>query len=208
MKQQDFINECLLAIGERDYMTSTLTNSPQRRAHAIFKDTFLSFVHECGWSFLHKSYTPVAISGNLITVPQYQQVNSAFYGDTELVPVYADEMSKMTQTQSGNTLLFSLVNSTTIKLYPIPQTLSKVVINYIEEATPVAYSGTALMTPITDNFEPVIRQLMCAKLCLQMLDDQGGYQTFMREYAVRLAKAVQKDQRITRARPNMFRGGR
>ena len=209
MKQIDFINGCLLAIGERDYMVGTLVNSPQRRAYKIFKDTFTSFTHECAWSFLNKVGSATSWSANVATIPQYQQMISVIVGERRLTPIFNTELTTLKQNDEGYVRYFCLQNNTTVSFHMKPSTADKTKIKfqYVEELTLPAYTVNALI-PFTDDFANVMENLMQAKLCLQMLDDQGGYQAFMREYSMRLAKTIQKDQRITRARPNMFRGGR
>ena len=208
-KQIDFINGCLLAVGERDYMVGTLMNSPQRRAYKIFKDTFISFTHECVWSFLNKVGGATSWSGNVAVVPQYQQMISVFLGTRKLTPLYNVEYISLTAGVEGVVNYFCLNNNTTVSFNAKPSTSDKALIKfqYIEELALPAYTANAYI-PLTDDFVNVMENLMQAKLCLQMLDDQGGYQAFMREYAIRLSKAVQKDQRITHERPNMYRGGR
>ena len=209
MKQIDFINGCLLAIGERDYMVGTLVNAPQRRAYKIFKDTFTSFTHECVWSFLNKVGSAISWSANVATVPQYQQMVSVTFDERKLTPIFNTELNTLKQNTEGNVMYFCLQNNTTVSFYMKPSTADKAKIKfqYVEELLLPTYTASALI-PFTDDFANVMENLMQAKLCLQMLDDQGGYQSFMREYSVRLAKTIQKDQRITHARPNMFRGGR
>jgi hypothetical protein len=205
----DFINGCLLAVGERDYMVGTIVNSPQRRAYKIFKDTFTSFTHECVWSFLNKVGGATSWSANVATVPQYQQMISVVVGERKLTPIFNTELVTLEQGDEGYVQYFCLQNNTTVSFYAKPSTADKAQIRfqYVEELLLPSYTANALI-PFTDDFVNVMENLMQAKLCLQMLDDQGGYQAFIREYGIRLAKAIQKDQRITRNRPNMFRGGR
>lgn len=207
--QLDFINESLLSIGERDFMTATLTSAAQRRVYATFKDTFTSFTHESEWSFLFKTVNPTVWTDNIATVPQFQTVQSVFSDRRKLFPMFPDEFRLFDVTVEGVPFYYSIVNSTSIAFYQLPSAPEKlkIKVHYTEDLQLPAYSGAALI-PMTDDFTNIMKQLMSAKLCLQVLDDQGGYNTFMREYMVRLAKAIQRDQRITRARPNMFRGFR
>jgi hypothetical protein len=209
VKQIDFINGCLLAVGERDFMTGTLTSAPQRRAYKIFKDTFTSFTHECVWSFLNKVGGATSWSVNVATVPQYQQMISVVVGERKLTPIFNTELLRLNQGNEGHVIYFCLQDNTTVSFYNKPSTTDKAQIRfqYVEELLLPTYDSNAVI-PFTYDFVNVMENLMQAKLCLQMLDDQGGYQSFMREYGVRLGKAIQKDQRITRSRPNMFRGGR
>ena len=207
--QLGFINDALLSVGERDYMTAALTTAAQRRAYKIFKDSFISFTHECAWSFLSKVGTPSSWSGNVAVVPQYQQMIAAYLGTRRLLPIFNTEVLTLDQTIEGTVRYFCLQDNTHVSFWALPSTADKALIKleYVEEPTLPAYSGSAVI-PFTDDFVNIMAQLMSAKLCLQMLDDEGGYQSFMREYGVRLAKAVQKDQRISRSRPNMYKGGR
>lgn len=190
-------------------MGGVLNNAPQRRAYKIFKDTFTSFTHECVWSFLNKVGTPISWSGNTATVPEFQQVVSVFIDTRRLTPIFNTELLTMEQDKEGTVTRFCLRDSKTISFYMLPSTedKAKIRIEYVEELALPAYSAVAEI-PFPDSYVNIMENLMSAKLCLQMLDDQGGYQSFMREYGIRLTKAVQKDQRISRSRPNMFRGGR
>ena len=209
MKQVDFINGCLLSIGEREYMVGALSNAAQRRAYKIFKDTFISFTHECGWSFLRKVQSPTSWVGNSATVNQYQSVESVFLGTRRLTPAYEVELAPIDGTVEGSVEYYTLLDNKTIQFYSKPRVSDRSLVRvfYTEDLQLPAYSATAII-PFSSDFINIMEQLMSAKLCLQMLDDQGGYSTFMREYMVKSAKAVQRDQRISNSRPNMFRGGR
>jgi hypothetical protein len=207
--QLEFINNSLLSIGERDYMTATITTAAQRRVYKIFKDCFNSFIHECGWSFLRTVGSPISWVGNRALVPQYRSVEDVFLGTRRLVSVFENEILTYDQTVVGVVNLYFLKDNTHIDFYALPSTADKALIRiaYTADLSLPAYNGTALI-PTTDNFVSLMEQLMSAKLCLQMLDDIDSHNTFLGEYRTRLAKAIQKDQRISRARPNMFRGGR
>jgi hypothetical protein len=209
VKQIDFINNALLSVGERDYMVGTLTNAPQRRAYKIFNDVFISFTHECVWSFLNKVAGATSWTDNRATVPQYQQMVGVYYNRRPLTSIFNTEILQLQQDVEGVPNYFCLLDNTTVAIVSLPSTADKSLITfqYVEELVLPAYTNVALI-PFTDNYVNIMQYMMSAHLCLQMLDDQGGYQAFMREYSTRLAKAVQKDQRITRDRPNMFRGGR
>lgn len=208
-KQLDFINDCLLSVGERQFMTGTPTTSAQQRALKIFKDCFYSFTHECGWSFLRKVGTPSSWSGNSATVPQYASVESVFLGTRKLVSAFESEVLTYDPTIEGTVNFYLLKDSTHIDFYALPSTADKarIKIAYTEYLTLPSFDANATI-PLTEDFVTLMQGLMSAKLCLQMLDDLESSTAFMREYVVRLAKAVQKDQRITRTRPNMYRGGR
>jgi hypothetical protein len=207
--QLEFINNSLLSIGERPFMTAAATTASQQRAYKIFKDCFHSFTHECGWSFLRTVSPPTSWVGNRALVPQYRSVEHVFLSQRKLVAVYEDEILSYDSTIEGTVNLYFLKDNTHIDFYALPSTPDKALIKivYISYLVLPTYSSVATI-PLTEDFVSLMEQLMSAKLCLQMLDSLEGYQAFMRDYAVRLARAVAKDQRINRQRPNMFRGGR
>lgn len=208
-KQIDFINDTLLSVGERPFMGGVLSNTPQQRAYKIFKDSFTSFIHECGWSFLRKVGVPISWSGNVALVPQYNSVEAVFLGTRRLVSAFEVEALTYDPTIEGTVNLYLLKDNRHISFYALPSTgdKAKITIVYTSELNLPAYDANATI-PLTDDFIQILQHLMSAKLCLQMLDDLESHNAFMREYAVRLMKAIQKDQRISRSRPNMFRGGR
>jgi len=207
--QLDFINSCLLSIGEIDFMKAIIVSAAQRRAYKIFKDTYESFIHEYGWSFLRKIGVPLSWVGNVATVPQYSTVQSVFLGLKKLTATYEVEMLGVDQTKEGTVGYYNLVDNTTIKFYALPRVTDRALIkiDYVSDLPLPAFSQLAAI-PFTDSYVAIMQHLMSAKLALQMLDDQGAYQSFMQEYMMRVKKAIQKDQRIDNARPNMFRGGR
>lgn len=207
--QLNFINDSLLSVGERPFMTATATTSSQQRALKIFKDCFYSFTHECGWSFLRTVGSPISWVGNRALVPQYRSVEDVFLGTRRLVSVFENEILTYDQTVGGTVNLYLLKDNTHIDFYALPSTADKALIRiaYTAYLTLPTFSGTALI-PLTEDFVSLMEQLMSAKLCLQMLDDLDSHNMFLGEYRTRLAKAIQKDQRINRARPNMYRGGR
>lgn len=207
--QLQFINDALLSVGERPFMTGTTTTSAQQRALKIFKDCFYSFTHECGWSFLRTVGVPTSWSGNRALVPQYRSVEHVFLGQRKLVAVFEDEILSYDQTVEGVVNLYFLKDSTHIDFYALPSTADKALIKiaYTAYLTLPTFDANATI-PLTEDFVSLMEQLMSAKLCLQMLDDLDSHNMFLGEYKNRLAKAIQKDQRINRQRPNMFRGGR
>ena len=207
--QLDFINSCLLSIGERDYMKAIIVSAAQRRAYRIFKDTYESFIHEYGWSFLRRVGVPTSWVGNVATVPQYETVQSVFLGLKKLTATYEVEMLGVDQTREGTVSYYHLVDNVTIKFYALPKVTDRALIriDYVSELPLPVFTQAALI-PFTDNYVAIMQHLMSAKLALQMLDDQGSHQSFMQEYMMRVKRAMQKDQRIDSARPNMFRGGR
>jgi hypothetical protein len=207
--QLDFINSSLLSIGERPFMTAAATTNVQLRALRILKDCFYNFTHECGWSFLRTVGVPISWTGNSALVPQYRSVEHVFLGTRKLVAAFEDELLSYDQTVEGTVNLYLLKDNTHINFYALPSTSDKALIKiaYTAYLTLPAYSGVALI-PLTEDFVSLMEPLMSAKLCLQMLDDLDSHNTFLGEYKTRLAKAAQKDQRINRQRPNMFRGGR
>lgn len=202
----NFINEGLLSVGEREFMTSTLSTTSQRRAFKIFKDTFQSFTHEGAWSFLVSTFTPTLWVSNVATVPQYQKILSVYLDGRILTPVFNTEAHLLETTTSG-VYWYCLQDSKHISFYGTPTASDKLLIkvNYIKEITVPAITDTL---PLTDDFEHILQLLFSAQLSSQMLDDESSYNRFMREYAIRVSKAVQRDQQIPRSRPNMFRGGR
>ena len=207
--QLDFINNALLSIGERQFMTGVPSNSNQLRALKIFRDCFYSFTHECGWSFLRTVGSPISWVGNSALVPQYRSVESVFLNTRKLVSVFEEEILSYDQTIEGVVNLYLLKDNTHIDFYALPSTADKALIKiaYTAYLTLPTFNASALI-PLTEDFVSLMEQLMSAKLCLQMLDDLDSHNMFLGEYRSRLAKAIQKDQRISRARPNMFRGGR
>ena len=207
--QLAFMNEALLSIGERPYMVGVPTTAAQQRVYKIFKDCFHSFTHECGWSFLRTVGVPTSWVGNRALVPQYRSVEHVFLGTRKLIAAFEDETLSYDQTVEGVVNLYFLKDSTHIDFYALPSTADKarIKIVYTSYLTLPAYSGAALI-PLTEDFVSLMEPLMSAKLCIQMLDDIDSHNVFITEYRTRLAKAVQKDQRMNRQRPNMFRGGR
>jgi hypothetical protein len=207
--QLEFINNSLLSIGERPFMTATATTAAQQRAYKIFKDCFHSFTHECGWSFLRSVSPPTSWVGNRALVPQYRSVEHVFLSQRKLVAAFEDEILSYDATTEGTVNLYFLKDNTHIDFYALPSTSDKALIKivYTSYLTLPTYSAVATI-PLTEDFISLMEQLMSAKLCLQMLGDLDSHNIFLREYKERLAKSVQKDQRINRQRPNMFRGGR
>jgi len=203
--QKEFINNSLLAIGERPYMQDTLVSNSQKAAYQCFVEAVSTMTHAYEWSFLQSSAVPTVRVNNVVTVPKFQRILSVKYVRTLLTNLYLQDLVQFDSlTTVGSSRYFVVNADNEILLYPIPTTLSSITVYFIKEFILTPYSSFSLLGfPI--KFESVLKKLLNSMLCKQLLDDLESYNAFMQEYTKETNRMFMKDRESVVGKPNMFR---
>lgn len=199
--QLEFLNNALLAIGERDYMTATLVSSNHKRAYQCFYEAVQTFTHDFRWSFLYKTKTPTSFVLSVVTLPEFQEIRNVSYVKRELVGVREIELRQQ-EAQVGEPHFYSILNNTEILVYPTPVNWAVLKFYLIEEFVLTPFNG---QLTIPTKYLSCLRELLCAKLSLQILDDIESYKTFMQAYMANARKLNAADKRVDYSFPNMYR---
>lgn len=191
----EIVNDVLLLSGERP-VVSLVTPVGRKGALSVFgavEDIILVNAH---WPFLKRSETPVAVSGDILTVREFREVSSLTYKGVDLVPVQLEDVSRTNYS-------FAIIDDTHLKV-----SVSGVANDFTVSGTITTeydFLDPSATIPLPDRFRALLLVQATYRMAADHLGDYEQAQAKAQEFAVMSRQMIVRESGIGTRSRNMYR---